>query len=193
MDISIEKSTQSYHIVANGGCWYIMTQLLIIDRNLCLFQIIRNFLLFWDKFWLFLQNLKNEVLMLSDHYEVVIVQKLYRHDWMLRFKDWFIKEFFLYFWLWLLVNVTSLNENAVACIWKQLFLPCCFVLNPDWMWVVANDLWWILAKVSNLCLKWHSFIGILNGVEIDRVLISERKENVHVFNSSLSSLFVSED
>lgn len=59
--------------------------------------------------------------------------------------------------------------------------------------IVSNDLRRILPEMSNLCLKGHPLVRILNFFKIDAMLIGEWVEDVHAFHCLFPALFVPVD
>lgn len=80
MHIPIEEPTKGDEVVTNGGGGHVMTQLLVVDGDLCGLEVVRDLLLFGDKLRFFLQDLEDKVLVLTDYDEVELVEELYGHD-----------------------------------------------------------------------------------------------------------------
>ena len=61
------------------------------------------------------------------------------------------------------------------------------------MRVIADDLCWVLAKVSDLSLKRLFLIPFFNFVEVDWIFIGERIKYIYIFNGIFAPLFVAVD
>lgn len=61
------------------------------------------------------------------------------------------------------------------------------------MRIIANDLGWVLTKVSYLSLKRFFLIPLFYFVEVDWIFIGERIKDVHIFNCIFSPLFIAID
>lgn len=128
--------------------------------------------------------------MLPQHEEEIFADKLYRKYGVSSFKDRFEQKFLLL--QGGLIEETFLNHE-LSPVSDQLVLPMCFLHSSGGVRIVSNNLRRILPEVSNLGLKGHPLVCVLNFLKIDAMLISQWVEDVHALHCLLSPLFVAVD
>lgn len=77
VDVAVEEPSKGDYVAAYGRCRHIVSQLLIVDRYLRRFQLIRHLLLLRYELRLLLQYPENEILLLAYHNKVEVVEELY--------------------------------------------------------------------------------------------------------------------
>lgn len=128
--------------------------------------------------------------MLPQHEEEIITDELYGKDGVPSLEDGFEQKFLLFQGSFI---EKTLLDHQFPTISDQLVLPMRLLHSSGRMWIISNDLRGVLPEMSNLRLKGHPLISILDFFKIDAMLISQWVEDVHALHCLFSTLLVAVD
>lgn len=196
MDVAVEETPHDDEVVPDGARGNLVAELLVVNWDRGRLQLVCDLLLLGDELGLLLQDPEYQVLMLTDHDKVELVQKLYRQHRIPSLEHllglghrpvlWFLLIAFV-------VQTAFLDQQPLPSVRKQPSLPCRLALYPDRMGVVPDHLRRNLSEMRDLGLEWYPFPRVFHSIQVYRILVGQGEKDVHMLDSCLSPLFITKN